>query len=302
MTTALASLSDDLAAIAAAAAPWLVAIRVGPQSYTTGIAWADGLVVTTDRGLLARPSYTLVLPGGDTSTATPARRDPSSDLVSLRTDRPNPVSPLPPAREPALGSLTVIVGSDFDASPTIRLALVHRLPRAAGQGAFLDSIDAQVSAGALVFDPHGDVLGMAHTDPSGAVRILPHRTIARFVENAHRRPVAPERPRAPPIRRTDSRRGWFGIALQPITVPEPLVPRAGQASGRLVVGITGGGPADEAGLRIGDVLLSLNGHSTSGTNALRGFLESAGVGDRVEARILRDTSVVTTWLTVAEQP
>jgi S1-C subfamily serine protease len=301
VTSALASLSDAIAAIAAAAAPWLVAIRVGPHAHTTGIAWADGLVVTAVRGLPARNSYTLVLPGGDTVTATPARREPSSGLASLCTDRPHPVSPLPPAMEPALGSLAVVVSSDFDASPTIRLAVVHRLSRAAGQGAILDLTEAQVSLGALVFDPNRALLGMAHADPSGVVSIVPHRAITRFAENIATPPVSTP-PRPTPIQRAGSRRGWFGIGLQPITVPEPLVPRAGQASGRLIVGITSGGPAEEAGLRIGDVLLSLNGHSTSGANSLRAFLESARVGDRVEARILRDTSVVTRWLAVAEHP
>ena len=92
------------------------------------------------------------------------------------------------------------------------------------------------------------------------------------------------------------------MALQPITVPESLVPRAGQASGRLVVGITAGGPAEQAGLRVGDVLLSLDGHSTSGANSLRTFLEGSRVGSRVEARILRETTIATAWLTVAEQP
>jgi serine protease Do len=81
-----------------------------------------------------------------------------------------------------------------------------------------------------------------------------------------------------------------------------LVPRAGQASGRLVVGITVGGPAEQAGLRVGDVLLSLDGHTTSGPNALRAFLEGSRIGNQIEVRILRDGNVATARLTVGEQP
>ena len=303
MTSALSSLSDATAAIAAAAAPWLVAIRVGPHAHVSAVAWADGLVVTSDRALPASDGYSLVLPGGALVPGRLAHRDPSLDLALLRTDRPHPVSPLPPAREPALGSLVLVVGSDFDARPTMRLTAVHRTARHAGQGATLDLSEAQAQPGALLLDPHGAVLGIALIGPDGAVAIAPHRIVTRFVETlalADTSAPASNRPR--PAAHTGGRRGWFGIALQPITVPEPLVPRAGQSSGRLIVGITAGGPADDAGLRVGDVLLSLDGHSTSGANALRTFLERTRIGDRVEARILRDTTVATTGLTVAEQP
>jgi serine protease Do len=80
------------------------------------------------------------------------------------------------------------------------------------------------------------------------------------------------------------------------------VARAGQASGRLVVGITPGGPAERAGIRVGDVLLALDGFSTSGANSLRSFLEGSRIGSKVEARLLRDAVIATAWLTVAEHP
>jgi S1-C subfamily serine protease len=304
MKTALASLSDAIAAIASAATPWLVAIQVGPHAHVTGVAWADGSIVTTDRGLPARDGYSLVLPGGDLIHGRLVRREPSLDLAVLRTDQPHPVSPLPPAREPALGSLAVVVGTDFDGTPTMRLTAVRRQSRTVGQSAMLDLTEAQADPGALVLDPQGAVLGIVHTEASGAVSIVPHRTIVRLVENgaSAAMPLAPVPARPVSGKRSSGGRGWFGIALQPVTVPELLVPRARQTSGRLVVGITANGPADDAGLRVGDVLLSFDGHSTSGANALRTFLQSTRAGNRVEARILRGTSLVTTWLTVAEQP
>jgi serine protease Do/serine protease DegQ len=94
----------------------------------------------------------------------------------------------------------------------------------------------------------------------------------------------------------------LGVALQPITVPDALVARAGQASGRMVVSITKGGPAEMAGLRVGDVLLALNGTSASGPHALRAFLGSERIGSTVEVKSLRDGTVMTTRLTIAVQP
>jgi serine protease Do len=70
----------------------------------------------------------------------------------------------------------------------------------------------------------------------------------------------------------------------------------------MVVSITKGGPAEMAGLRIGDVLLALNDTSASGPHALRAFLETEPVGSAVGVRLLRDGNVLTAHLTIASQP
>src|SRR5262249_30353488 len=98
------------------------------------------------------------------------------------------------------------------------------------------------------------------------------------------------------------RRGWLGVSLQPITVPEGLAHRAGQRTARQVVNITRGGPADPAGLPTGDVLLALDGSSTSGNHALRAFLAPERVGSQVQVRLMRDGLVHTTVLTIEAQP
>lgn len=308
MTLTLPTLSEAIAVLATTAAPWLAAIRVGATQYVTGTAWGNDAIVTTDRALPPRDSYTLVMPGGRPAAARLLHRDPGLNLALLRLEQPNPVPAMAAGRPPAVGSLALVVGADTDSSPTVRLTAVHRQSRASDQGAILDMTEAQADPGALVLDPNGAVLGIAHVAAGGAVTIVPHRTVTRFIETAPHA-AAISRTLPPPVARPQpnggqrsDRKGWFGVALQPITVPEPLVPRAGQASGRLVVGITTGGPAEQAGLRVGDVLLSLDGHSTSGANSLRSFLESSRIGTKVEARVLRDNAIATAWLTIAEQP
>lgn len=310
VTVILPNLSEAIAALAASAAPWLAAIRIGTSRHVTGTAWGNGPIVTTDRGLPPQDGYTLVMPGGRLATARLLHRAPALNLALLSLEEANPVPAMAGGRPPAVGSLALVAGADFDGSPTVRLTAVHRLSRATEQGAVLDMTEAQADPGALVLDPSGAVLGIAQVTSGGAVTIVPHLTVTGFMETASRAGApASSRGAPPPSTRPrpssgahSDRRGWFGVALQPITVPESLVPRAGQASGRLVVGITAGGPAEQAGLRVGDVLLSLDGHSTSGANSLRTFLEGSRVGSRVEARILRETTIATAWLTVAEQP
>ena len=99
-----------------------------------------------------------------------------------------------------------------------------------------------------------------------------------------------------------SRRGWLGVSLKPITVPESLVQRAGQTTARQVVSVSKGGPADRAGLRGGDVLLAVDRTPTTGNYALRSFLVPERVGSQVELRLMRDGLLHTAVLTIEPQP
>ncbi len=145
-----------------------------------------------------------------------------------------------------------------------------------------------VAEGGPVLDSGGALLGMATVGAGGEATVVPHASIARLLD--------------PQYAQINGRRGWLGVALQPITVPDNLRAAVGQSSGRMVVSLAPSGPADLAGLRPGDVLLSLDGHSVSGAHALRALLGPERVGRQVEVRLLRDGLVETRHLTIAPQP
>jgi S1-C subfamily serine protease len=197
--------------------------------------------------------------------------------------------------------MVVVLGADADASPTVRLTVIHRFTRTAdGPAPVLDLPGDSVEPGSLVLDPAGRLIGLAALGPNREAMAIPGALIGRlptpnFVPATAPLPVSA-------FSSSANRRGWLGVALQPITVPDQLVARAGQASGRMVVSITKGGPAEMAGVRIGDVLLALDGTSTSGPQALRAFLGGNRVGSTVEVKLLRDGNLVTTQLTIAVQP
>jgi S1-C subfamily serine protease len=70
----------------------------------------------------------------------------------------------------------------------------------------------------------------------------------------------------------------------------------------MVVNLTPGGPADRAGLRVGDVLLSVNGSMVGGEHGLRNHLAEERIGSEIEVKVLRDGNLVTAHLVVAAQP
>lgn len=337
MTQLLSQLSESITLLVANASPTLTAIRIGQNRHVTGFLWRSDLVVTSDQALPAASSYTIVLSSGALISAQPGPRDPVHNLASLRLDAPVPVNVPEPARSATIGALVLALGADFDGSPTVRLTNIHGFPRTPGAGTAaatitLDLAGARVSHGGMVLDAEGQLLGMTSVSPGGDAIVVPHGVIARFVEAATAAgrtdqggtmamPQSMTMPTVQPIPQvavqvpmeqvvrngrasggTTPRRGWLGVSLQPITVPEALAHRAGQRTARQVVSITRGGPADIAGLRSGDVLLALDGSSTSGNHALRAFLQPERIGSQVEVRLMRDGLVHTTILTIAAQP
>lgn len=296
-----------MASLVASVAPSLAAVRIAPTRTVSGVLWGHNRLLTSDQALPAMASYSVALSTGTLVPARPGPRDSGSNLALLQLDSPV-FAPLPaPATTAAVGTLVIVVGAAFDGSPTARLGMVHRLSRSAGREdavATLDIAGRESEHGGLVLDALGGMLGMPLVGETGEISVIPHSVLTRFAgAPADRLAAAPvQQPSAPAARPSGPRRGWLGVALQPITVPEPMVSRAGQNSGRMVVNLTPGGPAEQAGLAVGDVLLALNGQPASGSHALRAFLAEEKIGTQVEIRLLRDGTVRTAHLTVAAQP
>jgi S1-C subfamily serine protease len=301
MPSPLAAFSQSIEQLVAGSAAFLSAIRIGPNRHLTGLICEGDVIVTTDQELPALDAYTVVLPHGNLAAARPTLRDPVCNLAVLRLDSPFPVAN-PDVATVTVGSLALVVAADPEASPTVRLTIVHHFLRIAGGAApVLDLPGHGMEPGSLVLDAEGRLIGLAALGPGGEAMVIPAATIGQIttpIPHLAASAASPALPPTPP----SSRRGWLGVALQPITVPDAIVARAGQSSGRMVVGITRGGPAEQAGLHVGDVLLALNGTSASGPHALRAFLDSERIGSTVEVRLLREGNVTTTNLTVAAQP
>ena len=298
VTQLLAQLSDALAAQVAAAASWVTAIRVGSNRHISGIVWRADVVVTSDQALPAQDSYSLAISNGALLPARAARRDPATNLACLNLDAPAAAAPMRAAADPAVGGLALALGAAADGSPTLRLTTIHWVGHGRANGLLGDAILLDLAAdlvpeGGPVLDARGGLLGMASAGPQGEALVIPRATIIRFLD-----PLALVKT----LPGVQPRRGWLGVALQPITVPQRMREIAHQSSGRLVVSVTSGGPAEHAGLRLGDVLLGIDGQSVSGPKGLRAFISADRIGSAIEIRLMRDGAIRTLTLKIAPQP
>jgi S1-C subfamily serine protease len=292
----LPNLSAAIAARVAAATPLLASVRGASGRSLNAIAWRSDIVVTSEQALRERDAYTIAIPGGEEIAATPAGRDPGTNVALLRTAKPLATPGPQAAPDPRAGDLVLVLGSGGDANPTVQLAVVSETgpawhSAAGGRIDRLIRLDLRAgrgSEGGLVVDATGNALGMAAAGPRGQVLVIPTATIARTIE--------------PLLAEGRIARGWLGLGLQPVMVPPALREAVGQERGRMIVSLARGGPAEQAGLLPGDILLALDEQTALDHRAIRAFLGAERVGKTVTVRLVRGGLVQTAALVVAQYP
>jgi S1-C subfamily serine protease len=97
-------------------------------------------------------------------------------------------------------------------------------------------------------------------------------------------------------------RGWLGVALQAVAVPDALRETTDQSSGLMVMSVVDGGPAAKAGIVAGDIILSVGGTSTHRYRKIARHFGSDSIGQKTDLRLIRGGTVITVQTLIAERP
>jgi S1-C subfamily serine protease len=277
----------------ARAAPLLAAIRLASGASLTGLLWQPDIVVTADSPLPPQEAYAVKVASGETLAARVLQRDLGQGVVALGLVGSGPSAPIAQAARPAVGAVLMVLAADANAAPTGQLAVVSGVRpygRSSQLRVFLDASPGFLASGGPVIDDKGAVIGICVGGPNQPPSIVPCAVIADFLRER------------PPVKDAIMRRGWIGAALQPISLSDSLRRVAGQATGRLVIGLKPNAPAAEAGILPGDILLSLDGQRMNRAGSLRSLLGPERIGREVEVRLARHGQIRTCRLIIAEQP
>ncbi|TMJ51719.1 MAG: serine protease [Alphaproteobacteria bacterium] len=290
----LAQFSSALAARTEAAKNAIVAIHLPHGRHITGMVWQSDVVVASEQSLPRKDEFELVAPGGSALTAKIAGRDPSTNIVMLRLAAPL-ASPSIVASEAQAGAIALVIGADGSGGASARLGLVNLAGPEwhSSRGGLIDRrivLDvglARREEGGPVFDATGGCLGMSTFGPRGQVIVIPTATIGR---------IAPQLAKDGRIAR-----GWLGVALQAVAVPDALRESAEQSSGLMVMSVVEGGPAAQAGVLAGDIILSVDGTSTHRFRRIAKLFGSDSIGRKADIRLIRSGSVMSVQTTIAER-
>jgi S1-C subfamily serine protease len=281
----LADFSDGLAGAVERAGRSIVRVEARRRQSASGVVRsADGLVLTADHVLERDEDLAVGLPDGRSVGARIVGRDPGTDLALLKVDGAG-LTPLESGAGPRVGNLVLLVARPSEGlEASVGFASTIGGPTRTSHGGRLDGYirtDAifypGFSGGAAV-DTTGRMIGLAtsHFGRGPGGLIIGLDTIGRVAAALERHGRV--------------KRGFLGLGSQVVALPDALRTAAtdsGQECALLVVSVESGGPAERAGLMIGDLLVALGGRPMRNHDDLRASLGSEQVGKTVTARVLR---------------
>jgi S1-C subfamily serine protease len=301
VSSALLALSNDLAEAVACASQAVVAVQARPRMPSSGVHWRQGVIVTADHTVKRDEDISVGLPDGRTAPAVLAGRDPSTDLAVLKLQGLEfPTAEIGDAAGLRVGHVVLAVarpgerGRGLSASWGVISALGG--PWRTWHGGQIDqfirpdlTLYPGFSGGALV-DTRGRIMGINTSGPRSMVLTIPPSTVNRVVSQL--------------LERGRIARGYLGLGMQPVRLPESLKRTLNltRAGGVIIVAVEPDSPAERAGLLIGDVLVALDGVPIGDTADVQALLGPERVGSAVVASIIRAGVLAERTIVVGERP
>ncbi|MDY7577761.1 Do family serine endopeptidase [Herbaspirillum sp. RTI4] len=261
----------------------------------------QGYILTNNHVVEAADEIEVALSDGRKATAKVVGTDPETDLAVIRIDLPNlPAATLANVADADVGDVVLAIGNPFGVGQTITMGIISALGRNhLGINAFENFIqtDAAInpgnSGGALV-DSNGNLLGIntaIYSRSGGSMGIgfaIPVSTAKTVMEQL--------------ITGGQVVRGWIGVEPQDIT-PE-LAESFGlnRKTGAIIAGVLKGGPADKAGMKPGDILISINDKPVADTTEMLNLIAQLKPASKVPMKILRKAQETSLQLVIGKRP
>lgn len=262
---------------------------------------ADGIIVTNNHVIENTTGIRVVLNDRREFDAEVLLADPRTDLAVLKIDTngvPLPVLEFADSDSVEVGDIVLAIGNPFGVGQTVTSGIVSATARTQGGVSdyqFFIQTDAAInpgnSGGALV-GVDGRLVGVntaIFSRSGGSIGIgfaIPANMVRQVVETASSGGVLV--------------RPWLGASGQPVTQDISRNLGLERPQGVLVSNVYPGGPADQAGLRIGDVILKVGDREVADGESLRYRIATGKVGGQVKIEIWRDGAVKN--LTMALKP
>jgi S1-C subfamily serine protease len=289
----LSALSNRLTEAVAGTATNVVVIASGARSTASGLLWGEDLVIAPESAVEGDQGLRIGGASGDPIAGHVIGRDPTTNIAVIRLEARHGAGTWIAAEAPPLaGALALAIGRRRQAVAA-RLGIVSLVagPWQSMRGGEIDrlieidiGLDRQGEGSAIV-NASGELLGMAIFGPRGRVLVMPQPTLARVSEAL--------------MRNGRIARGYLGAGLQPIRLDD-FDSTAKRAA--IIVSLDPQGPARQAGLRLGDILLAWNGAAVRGIRDIQTRLGPGSIGKSIALQLLRGGTEETVTVIIGERP
>jgi S1-C subfamily serine protease len=266
-----------------------VRTRRGEGAGSASVLTADGFLLTSAHVVEGATATEASFNDGREVRADVIGRDPLSDLAVLRARDavPAPVT-LGDAAQLRVGQLVVALGNPLGFAGSVTAGIVSALGRSlpTRAGRVVDEViqtDATLNpgnSGGALADSAGRVVGV-NTAVAGVgvgLAVPVNATTRRIITTL--------------MTQGRVRRAWLGIAGAQAPLPPALAEKLGRRAGLRVAQVMPGSPAAAAGLRIGDIVLAVDGAETVTSTAVQQRMVEDAIGRRVEVTVWRNGALV----------
>lgn len=246
---------------------------------------AEGIVVTNNHVIENADNIEVIFSDGRRLDAVLVGADPKTDLAVLKVEPKNPLAFVPIGDSTAMriGDWVMAIGNPFGLGGSVSIGIVSAIGRDINSGPYDNYIqtDAAINrgnSGGPLFNMNGEVIGIntAIISPSGGSIGIGFSVPTELALNV--------------INQLqefgETRRGWLGVRIQPVTddIAESL--GMAKAKGALVAGVIPDGPV-EGTMQAGDIIVKFDGKEVETVRDLPRIVAESPVGKEVDVEILR---------------
>ena len=256
------------------------------QSLGTGVIIdKEGFILTNNHVVEQTDEIKVKLADEREFTAKIVGRDPRTDLALIRIEPDSPLTPLPLGDSDKLevGDWVVAIGNPFGLGNTVTAGIVSAKYRQIGAGSYDNFIQTDASinpgnSGGPLLNTAGEVIGINTAIFSGS---------GGSVGIGFAIPINMAKDLLPQLKKGKVVRGWLGVMIQKITPDLKQKLDLKDEKGALVADVPPGGPADKAGIKRGDVIVSFDEKEIKEMKDLPYIVASTPVGKTVTVEVIR---------------
>ncbi len=270
------------------------------QSLGSGfIIDKDGYIITNNHVVNGADEIKVKLADGREYKAKVIGRDQKTDLALIKISslfKDLPALSLGDSDKIRVGDWVLAIGNPFGLEETVTQGIISATGRVIGSGPYDNFLqtDAPINpgnSGGPLINLSGEVIGINSAiiqSGQGIGFAIPSNMAKKIV---------------PPLKEKGKvTRGWIGISVQSMTPEIAQALGLKEAQGSLVGEVVPGGPADAAGIKRGDVIVSFDGKEIKKIGDLPMLVADTPAGKTAEVKVIRNSKELTLMVKVAEMP
>jgi len=261
----------------------------------------SGYILTNNHVVETADEIEVSLSDGKKLLATVVGSDPETDLAVLHVDAKDlPATTFGSSDSLRVGDIVLAIGNPFGFGQTVTAGIVSALGRSGlginvfenfiqtdaainpgnSGGALVDASGNLVGVNTAIFSRNGGSMGIGFATPVSTAKLV----LEQIIKNG------------------SVTRGWIGVELGPVTPALAESFNLGTSEGAIIKGVLNGGPADKAGVKPGDVLMSIEGKPILDPQSVLNVVTGIAPGSAAKMKVKRKGQDLEMAVTVGRRP